>query len=78
MTADEITKVAKIALTADSWCPNCQAGLFEELRKAFPAHTDTIDQVWSDRERIERSYRDAVSKTWDNFEDDPPNVWEVA
>lgn len=57
MTQDEIKKVAKILLTADSWCSNCQAGLFDQLLKAFPEHETAIKYVRSRAAVIEDAYR---------------------
>lgn len=82
MTQDEIKKVAKILLTADSWCSNCQHDLFSRLLRAFPEHESNIKNVKARARQIEDAYRDmeysiSSEEGWVNS-DSPEykNVWD--
>lgn len=65
MTDEEIATVAKIMLTADSFCSNCQSGLFDQLRTAFPGHVATIERIWSKRDEIEAAYLEMGEDQWE-------------
>ena len=77
MTDEELITVAKIMLTADSWCSNCQVGLFNQLREAFPNRTKLIDSVWNDRESLECRLREAMNIWYDTYEGLEPQVWKI-
>jgi hypothetical protein len=75
MTEEEITKVTKICLTADSWCECCVGNLIAQLSKAFPEYAGVIDGVYQHSE----NYRDLYRKRRDEgaFGDPDPNIWEI-
>ena len=74
MTEEEITKVAKICLTADSWCIHFSSELCEQLRKAFPEYAGVIDGIEQHKEDYFALYK---AKNEDNFLNPFPNVWEL-
>ena len=74
MTKEEMEMVAKIALTVDSWCSNCQHDIFDQLRACFPEHLATIEKIWDRRETIHDEYRKMESAFWDSQDAPKPNV----
>lgn len=66
MTPEEMEKVAKIALTVDSWCSNCQHDIFAQLRAAFPEHVAILDLVKEHEEIIHRAYYDQQAAFWND------------
>lgn len=77
MTEDEITKITKIMLTADHWCPSCSSDLIKRLQKVFPDFQGTIDGIEQHRESYELMYRKAVSLAIDQDDYIEPDVTEM-
>lgn len=78
MTTEEAIKVARILLTADNWCPNCQDDLLEHMRHAFPEHVATINDTAARQEELKKSL-DAAIDAWQETHEGPmPTVTDVA
>jgi hypothetical protein len=81
MLEADVIKVAKIMLTADGWCINCQDGLLAQLEKAFPEHAASIHAVKADKEAIKQRFRDAEDMWIDTDSDNKgnqPQVWDIS
>jgi len=75
MTKDEITKIAKIMISADGFCSSCGGLLLDNFRLLFPDFSAEINAVSDDARGIETRYRDAIEE-WDyGPPESEPRVW---
>jgi hypothetical protein len=76
MTDAEVRTVARIMLTADGWCSNCNSDLLDQLRVAFPEHTVAISEVERDADRLHGLYNESVIGFSDKGTEIVP-VWQL-
>lgn len=78
LLADAVRDMAKIALTADGWCLNCQDGLFKQLIDRFPQYHDVLKEIHTEAEL----YHKANREQWEAWRNAPegtpePKVWNI-
>lgn len=78
MTPEDAAKVVKIMLTVDSWCSNCQFGVIDQFKRAFPEHAKIADDLFARKDNLEDASRIARNKWEDGGSNgEPPNVWDI-
>ena len=75
MTCEEITKITKICLTADSWCDCCSSNLCAQLREAFPEYIGVIDGIEQHKNNYHVMYAKALEAR--DFDESELKVWEI-